>query len=136
MKIKPKFLRYGSFHLNNGRQIRFWEDKWLGSYNFQQQYSSLYNIVRRKSDTIANVLSAIPLNVSFRRYLEGNNLTLWNDLVLRVAQIQLRDQNDVFKWNLHQSDQFSVHSLYLALISNRVVQHNTKSLEDENTIKN
>jgi hypothetical protein len=136
MKIKPKFLRYGSFHLNNGRQIRFWEDKWLGSYSFQQQYSSLYNIVRRKSDTIANVLSAIPLNVSFRRYLEGNNLTLWNDLVLRVAQIQLRDQNDVFKWNLHQSDQFSVHSLYLALISNRVVQHNTKGLEDENTIKN
>jgi hypothetical protein len=52
-------------------------------------YPSLYNIVMRKSDTIANVLSAIPLNVSFCRYLAGNSLAVWNDLVLRVPHVQL-----------------------------------------------
>jgi hypothetical protein len=34
MKAKEAFLMYGSFSLNNGKQIRFWEDKWLGSYSF------------------------------------------------------------------------------------------------------
>jgi hypothetical protein len=34
MKAKEAFLMYGSFSLNNGKQIRFWKDKWLGSYSF------------------------------------------------------------------------------------------------------
>jgi hypothetical protein len=71
-------------------------------------------------------MEGVPLYLSFHKYLAGNTLALWNDLVLRFAQVQLRDQNDVFKWNLHQSSKFSVHSLYLALISNGVVQPNTK----------
>ncbi|XP_062193487.1 uncharacterized protein LOC133896859 [Phragmites australis] len=29
MKVKDQFLRLGSFHLNNGFQIRFWEDTWV-----------------------------------------------------------------------------------------------------------
>jgi hypothetical protein len=86
----------------------------------------LYNIVRKRSDTVAKVLSTIPLNISFRRTLSENNLVLWNDLVLRVMNVQLNDSNDIFKWNLHQNGQYSVHSLYLALINNRVVQRNTR----------
>jgi hypothetical protein len=65
MNAKPDFLQYGSFQIKNGRQIQFWEDKWLGNYSFQQHYLALYNIVRRKSDTVATILSAIPLNDSF-----------------------------------------------------------------------
>jgi hypothetical protein len=91
MDAKQSFLRYGSFQLNNGKQIRFWEDKWLGNSSFQYQYPSVYNIVRKKSDTVVNVLGTIPLNVSFRRSLQGNNLALWNDLVFRVMYVQLND---------------------------------------------
>jgi hypothetical protein len=50
MKAKATFLTHGSFHLNNGKQIRFWEDRWLGNYSFQHQYPSLHNLVRKKSD--------------------------------------------------------------------------------------
>jgi hypothetical protein len=113
MNAKPSFLRYGSFLLNNGKQIRFWENKWLGNFSFQQQYPSLFNIVQKRSDTVAQVLSTIPLSISFRRSLSENNLVLWNDLVLRVMDVQLNDSNDVFKWNLHQNGQYSVHSLSL-----------------------
>jgi hypothetical protein len=56
MEAKIIFLRFGSFHPNNGEQRRFWEDKWLGNYSFQQQYPFLYNIVWKKSDTVAQVL--------------------------------------------------------------------------------
>jgi hypothetical protein len=33
MKVKPKFLMYGPFHLNNGKERK---DKWLGKYSFKQ----------------------------------------------------------------------------------------------------
>jgi hypothetical protein len=42
-------------------------------------------------------MERVPLYLSFHKYLAGNTLALWNDLVLRFAQVQLRDQNDVFK---------------------------------------
>jgi hypothetical protein len=101
MNAKSSFLRYGSFHLNNRKQIRFWEDKWLGNFSFQQQYPSLYNIVRKGSDTIAQILSTIPLNISFCRYLSENNLALWNDLVFRVMVVQLNYSNDVFTYGTY-----------------------------------
>ena len=31
MGVKDKFLNLGKFKLNSGSQIRFWEDKWLGT---------------------------------------------------------------------------------------------------------
>jgi hypothetical protein len=102
MKAKANFLMHGSFRLNNGKQIRFWEDKWLGNHSFQEQYPTLYNIVRRKSATVESVLSTVPLNVSFQRVLTQNNLELWNNLVVRIMDVELNDLNDVFIWNLHQ----------------------------------
>jgi hypothetical protein len=96
----------------------------LGNHSFQHQYPTLYNIVRRKSDTIAKVLSAAPLSISFRRYLSDNNLILWNNLIGRIALVQLVDTEDVFQWDLYQSGQFSIHSMYLALINNGLVPTN------------
>jgi hypothetical protein len=50
---------------------------------------------------IESVLSIVPLNVSFRRFLSQNNLWLWNDLVRQIMHLWLNDQKDVFIWNLH-----------------------------------
>ena len=71
MKVKNTFLNLGSWTVNNGEQVRFWEDKWLGNYSFKDRYLSLYSIVRRRNSSIAYVMSTVPLNVSFRRALVG-----------------------------------------------------------------
>jgi hypothetical protein len=125
MKVKSKFLHYGSFQLNNGAQIRFWEDRWMGNHAFKDQYPSLYNIARRKSDTVEKVLSRLPLNVSFRRQLIGNNLILWYNLVIKIMHVHLNNNRDVFIWNLHQHGKFSIHSMYITLINNGSVIRNT-----------
>jgi hypothetical protein len=125
MKVKDQFMRFGSFRLNNGQQIRFWEDVWIGTVSFQQKYPSLYNIVRKKNDTVASVLSSVPLNVSFRRSLQDNDLRNWNELVMSIMHIQLNDNKDTFKWNLKANRIFTVHSMYLAVINNGVVERNT-----------
>ena len=51
--MKDTFLDYGSFRLGNGSQIRFWGDKWLGSIPLKDKFPGLFNIVRRKHDTVA-----------------------------------------------------------------------------------
>jgi hypothetical protein len=124
MKAKEAFLRHRSFRLENEKQIWFWKDKWLNNYSFQHQYPSLYNIVRRKYATVEDLFSTVPLNVYFRMFLNQNNRRLWNELVGRIMHVRLNDQVDVFIWNLHQNGQYTVKSLYLALISNYVINMN------------
>ena len=80
--------------------------------------------MRHKNASVAKMFSSIPLNISFRRGLVGQNLVLWHNLVSRIAHIQLNDREDTFRWNLHQHGLFSVHSMYTALISNGNVIHN------------
>jgi hypothetical protein len=73
--------------------------------------------VRHKGDTIAHVLESNPPNVTFRRNLYGPRLVSWENLLQRLASVQLIDGKDEFQWNLHENGKFSVASMYNALIS-------------------
>ena len=99
MKVKDTFTNYGSFQLNDGNQIHFWEDKWLGNLTLREQYLALFNIVRKKHAIVASLF--VPPNVSFRRTLTGHTLSLWHDLVARISYVHLNDNTDVFRWNLN-----------------------------------
>jgi len=120
MNVKTEFMRYGRFNLMDGTQTRFWEDTWLGNQPLSVRFPALFNIVRRKHDSVATVLSSIPLNVSFRRALVGNNLRSWNQIVSSLHDVKLQAGRDVFVWTLHSSGEFSVRSFYAVLISNGV----------------
>jgi hypothetical protein len=65
MSVKDDFLNMGRFQLQDGKEIRFWEDTWLGNTTLKVQYPNLFNIVRQKSATVAEVFSLRHLNVSF-----------------------------------------------------------------------
>jgi hypothetical protein len=85
MNIKDQFLSMSNSKLQDGKQIRFWEDKLLGDSSLKEQYPSLYNIVLKKSAIIADIFSTRPLNVSFRRSLVAANLQSWHHLILRLS---------------------------------------------------
>jgi hypothetical protein len=46
----------------------------VGNFTLQNRFPSLYCIARRKNDFVASVMSSAPLNVSFKRGLQGRNL--------------------------------------------------------------
>ena len=71
-------MELGHFNVKDGTQTRFWVDAWLGNKPLKDRFPVLFNIVRRKQDTIATVLSSPELNISFRRHLVGANLTNWH----------------------------------------------------------
>ena len=64
MKVKANFLKFGTFIIKDGSQIRFWEDAWLDNRFLREQYPQLYNIVRKKQDMVAEVLSSDTLDLS------------------------------------------------------------------------
>jgi hypothetical protein len=66
----------------------------------------------------------IPLNISFRRWLVGNNLIIWFRLVARVAHIRLTGGNDMFIWGLLQNGMFIVKSMYNAMIIDTRLRYN------------
>ena len=46
----------------------------------------------------------------------GPRLASWNELLLRLAVVNLMDGTDEFRWNLHVNGKFSVDSMYKAFI--------------------
>jgi hypothetical protein len=125
MNIKDQFLNLGSFKIQDEKQIRFWEDEWLGAYALRDEYPNLYNIARRRNATVADSFRSRPLNISFRRSLVAENLHSWNQLVLRLAHIHLRERADIFRWSLKHDGKFTTSSMYQALLDSDIVPHNS-----------
>jgi hypothetical protein len=51
----------GIYTINDGSQIRFWEDTWLDNAPLREQYPALYNIVLHKSNIIATVVATVKI---------------------------------------------------------------------------
>jgi hypothetical protein len=113
-------LELGHFNVKDGSQTRFWADTWLGNKPLKDRFLGLFNIVRKKQDTIATVMRSPLLHISFRRNLVGANLTNWLRIVAFLRQVNLLQERDVFVWGLKASGAFTVKSMYAALINNGV----------------
>jgi hypothetical protein len=73
---------------------------------------------------VASIFGRVPLNVSFLRSLVGDNLLWQHSLVTQIANVELNEENDMFKWNLTMLGQFIVKSMYRALVNNVNVFYN------------
>ncbi len=69
-------------------------------------------------------MRSVPLNVSFRRTLVGQNLIFWYELCASIIHIQLNHSSDCFRWNFNKNGRFSVRLMYLALINNGYIERN------------
>jgi hypothetical protein len=85
---------------------------------------ALQSIRRKNDDTVANVVSTIPLQVSFRRALRGSVLDKWVELVGQIIDVNLNDQKDVFIWGVHMGQKFSVKSMYSDIMKQHGVPSN------------
>jgi hypothetical protein len=64
-----------------------------------------------------------PLNISFRRLVNAN-LHSCHESVLRIANIYLNDEPNIFRWSLRSSGQFLVSSMYQTLLDLDIIPHN------------
>jgi ABC-type microcin C transport system permease subunit YejB len=66
-------------------------------------------------------MQSVPLNISIRRTLVGQNLGLWYNLITRILNVNLSIERDSSRWNLTTSGLFLVKSMYDTLIINGLV---------------
>lgn len=122
MAVKDQFLARGRFSIQSGNQTSFWKDIWLGNQPLYSKYPTLYNIMRNKKATVAQVLQSVPLNISFRRALVGDNLKQWLTLVESLMSISLNEERDVFLWGLTKNKTYTVNSLYNDIMRNEGIK--------------
>ena len=89
IKVKWNFLRFRTIIRNDESQVKFWKNIWLGNRSLWDQYPQLYNIVRKKQNTMAEELRTQFTNLSWRRDLIGNKLAMWNNLASRLPTVEL-----------------------------------------------
>lgn len=89
-----------------------------------EYFTNLYRIVRKKGVIVASVWNSVPLNISFRRTLVGNNLVSWLELLSRVAQTTLVEGNDKFRWDMNKEGSYSLQSRYNVFIQDRSLSRN------------
>ena len=65
--------------------------------------------------------TSTPLNVSFQRTLTRVNLLHWQQIVLKVMQTNRTNSPNSFVWALYQNGNFSVNSMYRAIITRQAL---------------
>jgi hypothetical protein len=83
--------------------------------------------VGRQYVSQGKVLATDPLNISFRRTLQGSKLTDWSNFVTQISSFSLVDGSNTFRWNLTYSVLFSVRSMYLHLLDSHPPFRHKKS---------
>jgi hypothetical protein len=71
LSVKDQFLSLGYFRLKDRPQIRFWKDKWLSNEPLNLKYPALFNIARRKHDTVAKYSSYHTVKCLFYKSVIG-----------------------------------------------------------------
>jgi len=121
-------LAGGRFNLQSEEQVRFWKDIWLGDKPLCEAYPNLFRIIRKKDDTVANVVRTLPLNVSFRRGLANANMNSWYGLAPKLSRSILHQGWSIYQtfWKdfvsveLTKSGFFKVRSIYRTMIKQGV----------------
>jgi hypothetical protein len=50
----------------------------------------------------------------------GDKLTEWQNLMDKIAQVNLTNERDTLTWNIHKSGKFNVRSMYQAMMDQDV----------------
>jgi hypothetical protein len=73
-------------------------------------------------------MATSPPDVMFRRDLIGPRLTAWNSLLFHLEDVQLLPRPDKFPWNLHANGNFSVDSIYKAILQSDIPVDSNKKI--------
>lgn len=96
--------------IGNGRNIKFWEDNWLGSYSIAIQYWELYRIVNEQMITIPDLWDVSNLKCTFRKLVDNRLMSQWLEVEQLAATIVYSEDSMV--WLFQSSGVHSSQSLY------------------------
>lgn len=120
IKHKDHFLAWCKFEVGNGKDVRFWEDWWIGDKTLKHSFPRLYGLCFDKNKSIAEVFRKGLASLSFRRTLYGDSLELWGHVREACEGVMLNQDRDRIKWSLNKNGIYTVKSYYRHLTENGV----------------
>ena len=98
--------------MGNGKNIRFWEDQWLGHTTLATQYWELYSIANDHNVSVSEVWDGTNLKITFRRFFDQEFMNLWFELLEIAKSIMYTDVGDSLVWNMNSKGVYTVKSFY------------------------
>lgn len=94
------FLKFISFKVNNGRKIKFREDRWLGECPLATQFPDLFRMSDKKDKTVAECWSEehADWNLGLRRGLRDHEMPSWIQLAEMLASFRFGNGEDKNEW--------------------------------------
>lgn len=84
-----------SWKIGNEREVKFWEDNWLGQSSLAIQFWDLNTIVNEKTATVADLWDGVELKCTFRRTVDARTFRLWQEVVQLASTINSCDERRV-----------------------------------------
>lgn len=98
--------------VNNGQEIPFWLDRWIGECSLYCLYPNLFQIASNQAITVAEAFPASSsLTLSFNKQLTGVLLLEWHQLRQSIS-FTYKVEYDLITWRWTANGLFTVHSLY------------------------
>ncbi|OIT06900.1 clip-associated protein [Nicotiana attenuata] len=115
----PNLFHDLSLNVRDGRKTLFWEDNWLGIGSLKNLFPDIFTLNQQQGATVKEVWGIEGWNLTFRRLLQGWELTTITEFYNTLEQCGgLQEGEDTLVWQKHSSGRFTVGSAYKNL--NRV----------------
>lgn len=98
--------------IGDGKNVKFWEDNWLGSSSLAIQFWDIYTIVNEQGKTVQELWDGNELRCTFRRTVTQTQLHLWDEIVQLASTISYNGEQDEMIWTFNSNGQYSSQSLY------------------------
>ena len=110
-----------SWHVENGRSVRFWEDIWFGNCPLATQFWEIYFVSNQQTQTISELWDGEQLRCTFRRTFTESMMVQWKELLSIVRSVTLSWEEDQPIWQYESKGVYSSRSMY-AIVNFRGVR--------------
>lgn len=118
--MKHLFYKGVTYELSNGKQIRFWQDVWLGTVPLRMMLPKLYEICNDPDVKVRDCYKNGEWFVMFRRNFGESELQEWSMFLENTKGMYLNGEEDKVIWALDKSKTFTLDP-YIDFSPSRVV---------------
>jgi hypothetical protein len=122
-KIKWYFKMGAKHQVNNGRRTYFWLDWWTGTGPLRFTFPRLFACCDNHFATVQGVRSSGGWSIRFRRSFGLAERVEWDNLCRIFDLSPVSEGDDVVRWALEQSGEYSTGSMYSKLSRGGTVTH-------------
>jgi hypothetical protein len=112
MKVKYIYIKGRSYKLNNGGNVSFWKDSWIGDKPLCVSYPVLFDLCTNQNCSVVYEIAQNEWVAPFKIRLQGVLRDQWYQLATTLNSVTLNNEKDQPYWDWLPWKTFTVKSVY------------------------